>query len=96
MTTKQIILIAFSAYLLLMSLITIILFFKDKKMAQKNNSEVRIKESTLLGFTAFGGALGALIGSLLAHHKTNKLYFTLTIAVSLILEIATLVIMLVL
>ena len=53
-----------------------------------------IKEKTLLGVTALGGAVGALIGRILFRHKTDKKYFSLTIYFSLIVELATLGIML--
>ena len=42
----------------LISVIAFVLYFADKKKAQKN--KWRIKEATLLGFGFFGGAIGAL------------------------------------
>ncbi|MBQ2471822.1 MAG: DUF1294 domain-containing protein [Acholeplasmatales bacterium] len=91
MTYQKIVLIIYIAYLALMSLFTFFLFLKDKKMAEKNHSEVRIKEKTLLSSVVFGGALGGFIGRLVAHHKTNKSYFSFTIYLSLLLQALVLV-----
>lgn len=90
MTYHQYLLIAYIAYLIIMSLITMALYFKDKKTAVKNGNEVRIKERTLLGLVCFGGAIGGFLGRILAHHKTNKGYFSFTIYVSLLLQLAVL------
>lgn len=90
MAYHQYLLIAYIAYLVIMSLITMALYFKDKKMAVKNGNEVRIKERTLLGLVCFGGAIGGFLGRILAHHKTNKGYFSFTIYVSLLLQLAVL------
>lgn len=91
MTYQKIILLIYVAYLILMSLVTFALFLKDKGMAQKNHSEVRIKEKTLLSLSVFGGAIGAFLGRIVAHHKTNKSYFSFTIYVSFLLQVAVLV-----
>lgn len=85
-----IILLAYVIYLVFMSLVSIILYGKDKKMAQNNGNAVRIKEKTLLWVVCFGGAIGGFIGRLLFHHKTNKGYFSFTIYLSLLLQIAIL------
>ncbi|MBQ9449519.1 MAG: DUF1294 domain-containing protein [Acholeplasmatales bacterium] len=91
-----IVLIAYVGYLALVSLVTFCLFLKDKKMAQKGGGPVRIKEKTLLGATVFGGAIGAFIGRLVAHHKTDKKYFSFTIYVSLLLEAVCLAVLIIL
>ena len=78
----------YAAYLLVMSIITCILYKKDKAMAQGGGGAKRIKEKTLLGFTALGGAIGAQIGRKLFHHKTDKSYFSLTIWFSILMELA--------
>lgn len=83
---QKIVFYGYAIILFVMSLIAFILFLRDKKLSQK--SLIRIKEKTLLGFTAMGGALGALLGSILGHHKTNKIYFAITIIFSLILQAA--------
>lgn len=88
MEYNKIIFIIYSCFIVFMTLTTLFLFFKDKSMAKKNQGPNRIKEKTLLGFSALGGAIGALIGSLLFHHKTNKIYFTITIYFSLLIDLA--------
>lgn len=85
-----IILIVYVGYLVLMSLCAFFLYGKDKRMAQKNNSAVRIKEKTLLWVVCFGGAVGGFLGRIIFHHKTDKVYFSFTIYLSLLLQAAVL------
>ena len=94
MDKKLILILCYVAYLLFMSIIAFFLFRKDKKMA--GGGPKRIKEKTLLGVTALGGAIGAEIGRRLCHHKTDKGYFSLTIYFSLLLEIAFVVLFVIL
>ena len=89
MDKNLIILVAYAGYLVLMSLFALMLYAKDKRMAKKN-TEVRIKEKTLLWVVCFGGAIGGFIGRILFHHKTNKSYFSFTIYLSLLLQLAIL------
>ena len=94
MDKKLIVIICYVSYLLLMSIVAFFLYKKDKKMA--GGGPKRIKEKTLLGVAALGGALGAELGRRIAHHKTDKGYFSLTIYFSLLLEIAFIVLFVVL
>ncbi len=91
MTYNQIIFMAYISFLGFMTFVTMGLFFRDKGLAVKNQGPNRIKEKTLLAAIALGGAIGGALGSTLAHHKTDKSYFSFTIFVSLILQIAALV-----
>lgn len=75
-------------YLVLVNVITLFIWQKDKALAQTASRANRIKEKTMLGLTAMGGAIGALLGSLLFRHKTNKIYFTITTVFSLMCVIA--------
>lgn len=72
--------------ILVMSIIAFILYFADKKKAQKN--KWRIKEATLLGFGFFGGAIGALLGMKTFRHKTKHWYFWVVNIIGLIWQIA--------
>ena len=96
MTNNIILLIAYAAFLFVMSIVAFALFLRDKKMATAGGGPVRIKEKTLLASCVFGGAFGGFIGRLVAHHKTNKGYFSLTIIASLLSEIIVLAVLIVL
>ena len=56
----------------------------DKYKARKNFW--RIPEVVLLGCALFGGSLGCLIGMYVAHHKTSKLLFSLSMLILYILQ----------
>ena len=91
--SNTVILIGYAAILLLMSGVAFVLFGRDKRMASRG-TEVRIREKTLLAVTAYGGALGALLGRLCFRHKTQKVYFSIVIDVALILQLAVLAVLL--
>ena len=76
LTNKQIVLIAYGAYLLLLSLITFIAYHYDKEKAIKGS--YRTKEKTLLLLSFFGGAFGGYPAMLIFRHKTKgeHWYFT--------------------
>ena len=57
----------------------------DKKLAVKG--AMRVKEKTLLLSAVLNGALGAVIGRILAHHKTDKVYFSITIYLALFFQV---------
>lgn len=78
-------LISLAAYAVI-SLIAFVLYFADKKKAQKN--KWRIKEATLLGFGFFGGAIGALLAMKIFRHKTKHWYFWVVNILGLIWQIA--------
>ena len=89
MKYEMIIFLIYIGIISFMSLITFFTYLIDKKKAV-NNKE-RTKEKTLLSMTAFGGAIGALFGSLIFRHKTNKSYFVITIFLSLVIQVGLLV-----
>ena len=76
LTTKQIVIISYAAYLVLLSLITFIAYGVDKKKAIKG--KYRTKEKTLLSLSFFGGAFGGYPAMLVFRHKTKgeHWYFT--------------------
>ena len=96
MNKNLIVLIAYVCYLVFVSIITFFLFLKDKKMATKGGGPKRIKEKTLLGACVFGGAIGGFLGRIVAHHKTEKLYFSFTIYLSILIEAACLAVLIIL
>ena len=83
------ILAIYAAFLITMSLAAVILYKADKVKAKKG--KWRIKESTLLGFGFFGGAIGALGGMKLFHHKTKHWYFWCVNILGLIWQLCLLV-----
>lgn len=76
MTTKQIVIIAYAAYLVLLSLITFIAYGVDKKKAK--SGKWRTKEKILLLLSFLGGAFGGYPAMLIFRHKTKgeHWYFT--------------------
>ena len=76
LSLKQVILVAYGVYLLLISVITFIAYHSDKKKAKKG--EFRIKESVLLLLSLLGGAFGGYPAMLIFRHKTKgeHWYFT--------------------
>ena len=76
LTTKQIVIISYAAYLVLLSLITFIAYGVDKKKAIKG--KYRTKEKTLLSLSFLGGAFGGYPAMLVFRHKTKgeHWYFT--------------------
>ena len=79
-------LIAYGAFLFLMSLIAFILYGVDKRKAKK--AAWRIPEAVLLNFGFFGGAIGAILGMKTFRHKTKHWYFWFFNIFGLIWQIA--------
>ena len=78
--------IAYGAFVFLMSLVAFILYGADKKKAKK--SAWRIPEAVLLNFGFFGGAIGALLGMKAFRHKTKHWYFWVVNILGLIWQVA--------
>lgn len=91
MTLKQIVLLAYGGYLILLSLITFILYYADKKKAEKK--KWRIPEKVLLLCSFLGGAFGGYPAMLIFRHKTKgeHWYFTFINILGLLIHIAALV-----
>ena len=75
-TNKQLALIIYGSYLVLLSFITFIAYHSDKKKAEKG--KWRTREKTLLLLSFFGGAFGGYPAMLIFRHKTKgeHWYFT--------------------
>ena len=56
-------------YLILINLIAFFVYAYDKLMAKMKKS--RVRETTLLSLSFFGGALGGFISMILFNHKTK-------------------------
>ena len=76
LTTKQIVIISYAAYLVLLSIVTFIAYGADKRKAKKG--KYRTKEKTLLSLSFLGGAFGGYPAMLVFRHKTKgeHWYFT--------------------
>ncbi len=73
----------------LMSLVSFAAMGVDKRAARQGAR--RIPEKRLFLFAALGGALGALFGMYLFHHKTRHWYFVLGFWALFLLQCALLV-----
>lgn len=73
-------------YLLIVNALAFLLMLIDKQKAKKK--KWRIPESTLMGFAAIGGSIGALLGMYTFRHKTLHKKFSIGIPVILFLQLA--------
>lgn len=91
LTTKNIVLLSYGAYLILLSIITFFAYRIDKKKAEKG--KWRTKEKTLLLLSLFGGAFGGYPAMLLFRHKTKAehWYFTFVNILGLLIHIGLMI-----
>ena len=68
-----------AAYILIMSLISIIVCIYDKKISKKNKVELRIPEKTLMLLSLLGGSVAMYLCMLATRHKTKHDKFMLGI-----------------
>ncbi len=81
-----------AVYTALINILTFIVYGLDKSAAVKQKQ--RIPNRVLLGLAAIGGSAGALAGMYTFRHKTQKKYYTITVPLLLILQIAAAVLLL--
>lgn len=79
---------SFSAYIVLMSLVTGILYLFDKNRSRRGRW--RISEKSLLISSFSGGAIGGYIAMLLSKHKTRKWYFHAVNIVGIVWQVGVL------
>ena len=80
--------IACIAYLIVISIISMIICIYDKVISKKNDVKLRIPEKVLLLFSALGGSVAMLITMFVIRHKTKHVKFMLGIPLIIILQIA--------
>ena len=80
------------AYIVIVNIFAFCLYGIDKSAAIKQKQ--RIPNRVLLLIAASGGSIGALAGMYTFRHKTKKWYYTVTVPVMLILQIAAAVLLL--
>ena len=76
----------FLAYILVISIISVIVCIYDKKISKKNRVELRTPEKTLLLLSALGGSVAMLVTMLLIRHKTKHFKFMVGIPVIMVLQ----------
>ena len=69
-----------------MNLVTFILFAWDKFISGRKGR--RVPESNLLVLSLLFGAFGAFMSMYLFRHKTQKLKFTISVPIMMVLQIA--------
>ena len=93
LTTKQIVIICYAIYLVLLSIITFIAYGADKRKAKEG--KYRTKEKTLLFLSFLGGAFGGFPAMLVFRHKTKgeHWYFTVVNLLGLAIHITLLLLL---
>ena len=74
------------AYVAVISLISVVICFYDKKISKRNNVKLRIPEATLLGLSAIGGSIAMFLCMLAIRHKTKHFKFMVGIPVIIVLQ----------
>ena len=78
------------AYLLLISVVSVIVCVYDKKISRKNRVELRVPEKRLFFFSLIGGSLAMYLTMLAVRHKTKHFRFMFGIPCIMILQAAIL------
>ena len=73
-------------YLAIINVATFVVFCVDKAKAVAGG--YRIREFVLLGMSFAGGAVGGMLGMLIAHHKVNTYYFRYGLPIMLVIDVA--------
>ena len=72
----------FLGYVLLINLLLFLLMGIDKRAAKRK--KWRIPERRLLTLGIIGGGIGGILGMIVFHHKTHRIYFTICYVVNII------------
>ncbi|MCL2286394.1 MAG: DUF1294 domain-containing protein [Firmicutes bacterium] len=80
------VIIAAAAAFAIWNIIVFALYAIDKRKAEK--SKWRISESTLILCAFLMGGIGAFLGMRILRHKTQKMKFTVSVPLALVLNIA--------
>ena len=76
-------------YLLIINIITFIIYGIDKYKSIKH--KYRISEATLIILAILGGSIGAFLGMITFHHKTQKKKFIILIPIILLIWVYILI-----
>ena len=77
------------AYFATINIVTFLIYGLDKFKAQ--HARWRVPESVLLGLAAIGGSIGAWLGMMVWHHKTQHNKFKYGVPLILIIQIGLLI-----
>ena len=78
----------FFAYIIVVSLCSIVVCVYDKKISKRNNVKLRIPEKSLFVWSAVGGSVAMYITMRLIRHKTKHVSFMVGIPVIFVLQVA--------
>ncbi len=78
----------FFAYIVVISLCSIVVCIYDKKISKRNNVKLRIPEKSLFIWSALGGSVAMFITMRLIRHKTKHVSFMVGIPVIFLLQAA--------
>ena len=78
----------FFAYIIVVSLCSIVVCVYDKKISKRNNVKLRIPEKSLFIWSAVGGSVAMYITMRLIRHKTKHVSFMGGIPVIFVLQVA--------
>ena len=78
----------FFAYILLISICSIVVCVYDKKISKRNNVKLRIPEKSLFVWSAVGGSVAMYLTMHLIRHKTKHTSFMVGIPVIILLQAA--------
>ena len=81
----------FFAYIIVVSICSIVVCIYDKKISKRNNVKLRIPEKTLFIWSAVGGSVAMYITMKLMRHKTKHVSFMVGIPVIFVLQVALMV-----
>ena len=77
----------FFAYIIVVSLCSIVVCVYDKKISKRNNVKLRIPEKSLFIWSAVGGSVAMYITMRLIRHKTKHVSFMVGIPVIFVLQV---------
>ena len=78
----------FFAYIIVVSLCSIVVCIYDKKISKRNNVKLRIPEKSLFIWSIIGGSVAMYITMQLIRHKTKHVSFMVGIPVIFVLQVA--------
>ena len=80
--------VIFIAYIAVISLCSIAVCVRDKRVSKKNDVRLRIPEKSLFIWSLLGGSLAMFITMRLIRHKTKHVSFMVGIPLIFILQVA--------